>query len=222
MVSIGDGDYYDDVNQSIYITIDASSLSDVSACLVAATVSDGVVSYDLSNAGIANGVDGESPSTNYVGGGSLASRSFVDFSMQDNSVLAHITIPRGLYYGVVGLYVKNLGFARIVLGTGDMSIISQILDIPLPLCARGDGDTDLQITVNGESPDKWAGWQSALPAGAVAKVKGFNLPRTLTSYSGATPTTINAEGGDYGIEFTIPQNSDSVAIFDETFWLYIR
>ncbi len=222
MVSLGDGDYYDNVNESFQINIDASSRNDVSACLVAATVSGSVVSYDLSNASIANGVIGDTPLTNYVGGGTLANRAFIDFSMEGSSVLANITIPDGLLYGILGIYANNGGFARIALGTDDRSIIAQLLDIPLPLCARGDGDTDLQITVNGESPNKWAGWQSALPAGAVAKIKGFNLPRQITSYSGATPTTINAEGGDYGIEFTIPQDSDSVAIFDETFWLYIR
>lgn len=90
----------------------------------------------------------------------------------------------------------------------------------MPLYARGDSDTNLPITIQG-SP-AWAGWQSALPAGGVVRMTGFNLPRSLTSYTGATPTTINAQGGDYGIEFTIPQDSDSVAIFDETFWLYIR
>lgn len=92
----------------------------------------------------------------------------------------------------------------------------------LPLWARGDGDSNLLISINGQSPDQWAGWQSAPPAGGVVRMTGFNLPRTLTSWDVTTPTTINAEGGDYGIEFTIPQDSDSVAIFDETFWLYIR
>lgn len=111
-------------------------------------------------------------------------------------------------------------FAGLIWGTSDGNMPSSVNPI-FPIYARGDAD-NLLPSINGSSPNQWAGWQSALPAGGVVRMTGFNLPRTLTSYSGADQTTINAEGGDYGIEFTIPQNSDSVAIFDETFWLYIR
>lgn len=104
--------------------------------------------------------------------------------------------------------------------TADGQVPEQSI-ISAPICAAGDGGQALPFTLNG-TPLYWAGWQSALPTGGVVRMTGFNLPRTITSYSGETPTTINAEGGVYGIEFAIPRDSDSVAIFDETFWLYIR
>ena len=123
--------------------------------------------------------------------------------------------------GCAAIVVNGYVFARIAL-YDDSTAVETCLGLALPISARGNGVSELPITINGNVGSLWAGWQSALPAGGVVRVTGFNLPRTLTSYSGATPTTINAEGGDYGIEFTIPQGSDSVAVFDETFWLYIR
>lgn len=123
--------------------------------------------------------------------------------------------------GCVAVVVNGEFFARVAL-YDNSTPIETCLALALPISARGDGSTELPITINGSVGSLWAGWQSALPAGGVVRMTGFNMPRTLTSYSGAAPTTINAEGGEYGIEFTIPQDSDSVAIFDETFWLYIR
>lgn len=121
--------------------------------------------------------------------------------------------------GVCAVIADGLLVARIAISLSED--FSTLFALPLPICAVGDGVTALPMTINGDSPNKWAGWQSALPAGGVVRMTGFNLPRTLTSHSGATQSTINAEGGDYGIEFTIPQDSDKVDIFDETFWLYI-
>lgn len=122
------------------------------------------------------------------------------------------------FEGCCVVVVDNKFVARIAIHK--TSSVQDIMYLPVPLYARGSGDTNLPMTLQG-SPT-WAGWRSALPAGDVVRMTGFNLPRQLTSYSGETPHTINAERGNYGIEFTIPQDSDSVAIFDETFWLYIR
>lgn len=123
--------------------------------------------------------------------------------------------------GCAAIVVNGYLMARIAL-YDNATPTEDCLALPLPISAIGDGDQNLPVAVHDAYPDEWAGWQSALPAGGVVRLTGFNMPRTLTSYSGATPTTVNAEGGDYGIEFTIPQNSDNLAIFDDEFWLYIR
>lgn len=96
------------------------------------------------------------------------------------------------------------------------------LAIPVPCYAFGADDNILMLSIQGTSPDQWAGWSSVIAAGSTAKIVGFNLPRTVTSSDGEEVTDIRADGGDYGIEFAIPQDSESVAIYDKTFWLYIR
>lgn len=195
-------------------------LDDVSCCIVLVGYKNGEIDVLLDNAEVHNGHD-------VVAGGILSTNNFVTLGVSvygaeiiTNRYPGRISDYSGLGL-VMSVMVKNQGIVRFV--SSSFGNEDSILDlVPNPCWAIGDGDTVLPMTINGESPNKWAGWQSALPAGGVVRMTGFNLPRQLTSYSGATPTTINAEGGDYGIEFTIPQDSDSVAIFDETFWLYIR
>ena len=141
--------------------------------------------------------------------------------LRDGSVILYIGNMLQEGESAVVVITAGASFCGLLWCTANGQVPEQSF-ISAPICAAGDSGQALPFTLNGVSPDKWAGWQSALPAGGVVRMTGFNLPRTITSYSGATPTTINAEGGEYGIEFTIPQDSDSVAIFDETFWLYIR
>lgn len=219
VVDLGNGDYSWDWSESVSAIFDCT-LEDISCCLVAVGYKNDEITVLTDNAEIHNGTDA-------VGGFLFSSASFVTFGIS----VSGVEMTTGRYPGahpdypqlgfVISVMVKNQGVVRFV--SSSFGHIDEILDlVPNPCWAIGDGDTVLPMTINGESPNKWAGWQSALPTGGVVRITGFNMPRTLTSYSGATPTTINAEGGQYGIEFAIPQDCDSVAIFDETFWLYIR
>lgn len=209
--SVGDGVWtMEDILGSAEFSIPAS-VSALKLTVIPCFNAGGVYTSDVSRAVIAD------RDTQSFVGNSVATGEF----LRDGRVILYI--GNMLQEGECAVVVITAGasYCGLLWYIADGQVPEQSI-ISAPICAAGDGGQALPFTLNGTSPNKWAGWQSALPAGGVVRLTGFNMPRTLTSYSGETPTTIIAEGGDYGIEFTIPQDSDSVAIFDETFWLYIR
>lgn len=122
--------------------------------------------------------------------------------------------------GCVAIVVNGVFFARCAL-YDNLTTVDDCCDLPLPITAVGDSGV-IRITIGNHMGSLWAGWQSNIPAGSVAKIIGFNLPRAITSSDGDDSTMISADGGNYGIEFAIPNDSVEVAIFDEIFWLYLR
>lgn len=129
--------------------------------------------------------------------------------------------PDMVWVGKVGtcaIIIEGKLYARIALHTSSFSV-DDCFALPLPLFAYREEEAAQPISVE----NNVAGWEIYSPY-QPTRIVGFNLPTSLkyTADGESAWHDYTADGGDYGIEFTTPEGATRIAIFDETFWLYLR
>lgn len=123
--------------------------------------------------------------------------------------------------GCVAVVVNGEFFARVAL-YNSITTVEDCLALPLPLFAYREGEAVQPISIEPISPQEIvAGWEIYSPY-QPTRIVGFNLPTSLKYTVGILETGFTAAGGDYGIEFTTPQEATKITIFDESFWLYLH
>lgn len=123
--------------------------------------------------------------------------------------------------GCVAIVVNGTLFARIALYDNNAPTES-CLALPLPLFAYREGEAVQPISIEPISTQEIvAGWEIYSPY-QPTRIVGFNLPTSLKYTDGILETDFTAAGGDYGIEFTTPNEATKITIFDESFWLYLH
>lgn len=118
--------------------------------------------------------------------------------------------------GVCVIIVDGKVYARVALHTSSFTV-EDCFAMKMPLYAYREGESVQPITIVGHV----AGWSIYSP-NAPTRVVGYNLPTSLRYNSSVTPGEfdLTAEGGDYGIEFTTPNDAARVIVFDAGFWLF--
>lgn len=121
------------------------------------------------------------------------------------------------YPGVCAVIVDGKVYARIALHNSSFSV-EDCFALPLPLFAYRAGESLQPITIVNDV----AGWSIYSPS-APTRIVGYNLPTILQYSTSDTPEEFDftAEGGDYGIEFTTPNNAARVIVLNAGFWLFL-
>lgn len=121
------------------------------------------------------------------------------------------------FFGVVAIIVNGSFMSRCALYGGEYSV-DDCFALPLPLYAYREEEAVQPISI----VNNVAGWEIYSPY-QPTRIVGFNLPTSLeyTASGESVGHEFTADGGNYGIEFTTPNGAAKIAIFNETFWLYL-
>lgn len=116
--------------------------------------------------------------------------------------------------GVCAIIVEGKLYARIALHVSSFSV-ADCFALPLPLYAYREGEQVQPLSI----VNNFAGWAIYSPSPAT-RIVGFNLPTALRYHEDSSDTEpLNANGGDFGIEFTTPETATSIVIFNGSYWL---
>lgn len=119
--------------------------------------------------------------------------------------------------GVCAIIVEGKLYARIALHNSSFSV-DDCFALPLPLFAYREGEQVQPLSI-ANNVARWSIYSPYLPT----RIVGFNLPTAIGYHADSSDLIpMSADGGEFGIEFTTPENAASIDIFNENFWLFLN